>query len=104
MGQIAMQGLAPFVVPKTTYSTAGGVVLFTDVAGYPAWTSMVTFRVDSGSALVALTPDSSGPFIEFAEGSGFEYAVRTKGLYIKGDGADCDVTVIALLDPTTRTA
>lgn len=95
-------GLIPLVFDRTTYTSTGKAVMFTDKDGQPAFSSLITLRVDSGNALVALTPDPTGPFISFAEGAGFDFPVRTNGLYVKGDGADCDMTIVIALDPVSQ--
>lgn len=94
-------GLVPFVSERQTYDTTGRAVSFRKdgVAPIPRKSVHVTFRVFTGTALVSLRGVDASPFVELTANESFDFPISTESLYIKGKAGDCEVSVVAALDP-----
>lgn len=100
MMRVQAVGLSPFTVARATYNTTGRAVSFRrNNSPLALTTTHVTFRVYTGVALVALDGSIAGPFIELGTNESFDFPIATEALYIKGLGGDCEVAVVAAINP-----
>ena len=93
-------GLVPFTVPRGTYNSTGEVVSFRRSGAYaPLRSAHIAIFVYSGTALVALDGNASGPFIEIEPEGALDFPVATTEVYVKAKTTPCEVGIVAALNP-----
>jgi hypothetical protein len=98
--KVQYEGLKPFTIPRDTYTTVGKAAVFRlPNSTTHLLSSHVSFVIYTGSALVALDGNINGPFIELTSPWSFDFPVATNALYIKGNGGNCEVAVVAAVNP-----
>lgn len=100
MMRVQPVGLVPFTSERQTYTTTGRAVSFRrGSSAVPLKTVHVSLYVYTGTALVALDGSTAGPFIELAPEQAFDFPIATEAIYVKGSGGDCEVAVVAAINP-----
>lgn len=98
--RVQLVGLVPFTSPRTSYDTTGAAVSFRRQGStQPRRSTHLSLYVYTGTALVALDGNVSGPFIELGAGAAFDFPIETEAVYVKGSGAATEVAVVAAINP-----
>ena len=86
-------------IARTTYTTTGAPVAFTNKANVLVKSAHVSLISNSGNAYVSLDGDQAGPFIELNDSNAADFPIETSRLFIKGNGGNADVTVVVAIAP-----